>query len=344
MLDHGRPTSVEPFVRGIAWPAGNGAAYPRADPADAGRLPNDTWGAATLPVGVRLEIAGDAVAVEIAYSTATEQLGYRGVGVGTTFTAWRAGACIDEQPAVLGDGIVRIRLRPTEAERSGDTAERTIVYLPEGMRPLVTALTGSGGTITPPARQPRWLAYGDSIAEGWIASGPAGSWPAIAGRAFGLDTINLGYAGSARGEIASAQQIAMLVDIDVISISHGTNCWTRIPHSVAQMQANSSAFLRIVRDGHPGVPIVVASPIVRPDGEAVANVLGATHAGIRAAMEHAVRSQIDSGDSLLTLVPGANVVDAALLADGVHPGDDGHKVLADVFGCAVAAALSSRPG
>ncbi len=329
-------TDVEEFLRGVAWPAGVGVSYPRADPADFGRLPGDTWATASLPVGVRLELIGNASSVDISYTTATDDLGYRGVAAGVTFCAWRAGIQIDEQPAVFGAGRVTIHLGTANATGSED--QRIVIYLPEGMKPTVTALDAAGGTIGPAPAQPRWLAYGDSIAEGWTASGPAGAWPAIAGRRHGLDVVNLGYAGSARGELVSAEQIASL-DADAISITHGTNCWSRIPHSVEQMAANTDAFLRVVRAGHPGIPVVVASPVVRPDGEHMPNRLGATHADIRGAMERATQSLIDGGDRLLTLIGGANVLDPTLLADGVHPGDAGHEVLAGVFGGAVAEAL-----
>jgi lysophospholipase L1-like esterase len=327
-----RPVDVEPYLRGVAWPAGAGAIYPRADPSDVGRLPADTWATATLPVGVRLELVGDASALEVEYHTSTDDLGYRGASAGTTFTVWRGGTLVDQQVAVLGDGRVRLDLG------GGAADDRLIVYLSEGMKPSIIALTGVDGSISPASRQPRWLAYGDSIAEGWIASGPSGAWPAIAARTNGLDVINLGYAGSARGELVSAEHVASL-DAAVISITHGTNCWTRIAHSAEQMAANTTAFLRVVRAGHPGVPIVVASPIVRPDGERTPNKLGATHADIRGAMERAAQKLIDAGDELITLISGAAIVDPSLLADGIHPGDEGHAVLARVFGDAVAAAL-----
>ena len=325
-------TDVREFLRGVAWPAGAGVSYPRADPADFGRLPGDTWATASLPVGVRLELTGDASSVDISYTTATDDLGYRGQAAGVAFCVWRGGVQIDEQPAVLGAGRVTVRLD------AGTEDQRIIIYLPEGMKPTITALEAAGGMIRPASAQPRWLAYGDSIAEGWTASGPAGAWPAIAGRQHAIDVVNLGYAGSARGEMVSAEQIASL-DADVISISHGTNCWSRISHSVQQMAANTDAFLRVVRAGHPGTPVVVASPVVRPDGEHTANQLGATHADIREAIERATQSLIDDGDHLLTLICGAKVLDPTLLADGVHPGDAGHAVLAGVFGGAVAEAL-----
>ena len=154
--------------------------------------------------------------------------------------------------------------RPTNA---------VLVHLPEGMRPIVRAVRAFGGSLEPAPRQPRWLAYGDSIAEGWIAGGPIGAWPAVAGRRFGLDVVNLGYAGAARGEIPSAEHVAGL-DADVISISHGTNCWSRIPYSVAMFRAQTEAFLTIVRAGHPDTPIVVTSPILRPDAETTTNLFG----------------------------------------------------------------------
>jgi lysophospholipase L1-like esterase len=297
-------------------------------------MPADTWGTASLPVGVRLELVGDATELDLRYVTTTDDMGYRGPGAGTAFSVWRDGSQVDEQPAVLGEGEVRLRLG------AGD--QRAIVYLPEGMKPTVTAVAGVGGAVAPAPAQPRWLAYGDSIAEGWIASGPSLAWPAVVGRDRALDVVNLGYAGAARGEVVSAEQVAAL-DADVISITHGTNCWTRIPHSVDMMRANTEAFLRIVRDGHPGVPIVLASPVVRPDAEATPNKLGASLADLRAAMEE-VGHRFARDDGLLTVVPGGDLLDPALLADGVHPGDEGHQVLARVFGEAVRRAYdATRP-
>jgi len=336
-----RPEQPEPFVRGCAWPAGGDVPYPRADPADFGRLPGDTWAAATVPASVRLSFVGDAEAVEIRYRTATDDLGYRGAGAGTTFALWRGERFVDEQGAVLGEGLVQLRafgVDAAEGEGDGDPSVPAVVYLPEGMKPLVTAIAGVGGSIEPAPRGPRWVAYGDSIAEGWVASGPAHAWPAVVARTHGLDVVNLGYAGSARGETVSAEHVASL-PAEVISISHGTNCWTRIPHSAAQVRANTHAFLDIVRQGHPSTPIVVVSPVVRPDAEATANRLGATLADLRGVIEDVVTARIDGGDTHLSLVPGLPLIDASDLADGVHPGDAGHARLAIAIAAVLTAAV-----
>ncbi len=288
---------------------------------------------ACIPATVRLELVGEgAEAVEIGYRTTTDELGYRGPGAGTTFALWQGDDPVDEQPAVLGEGTVRLRLA------SG--TEPAVVYLPEGMRPTVQSVTGVGGSVAPAPAGPRWVAYGDSILEGWVASGPARCWPAVTARSLGLDVVNLGYAGAARGEIASAEQVAAL-PADVISISHGTNCWTRTPHSVGMMRETTAAFLDVVRDGHPTTPIVVASPVLRPDAESTPNRLGATLVDLRAAMEEVVRARIDAGDGALTLAPGGDLLTAAHLPDGIHPGDEGHELLAEAFGGAVGAALGA---
>ena len=329
----GRAPEVEPFLRGCAWGAVPGVPYPRFDPRDRARLPADTWQCAQIPAGVRLELVGDAAALEVDYTTATDDLGYRGAGAGTTFALWRAGQQVDERRAELGAGTVTLAL-------GGPAEEPAVVYLPEGMRPEVLAVRAVGGVVEPAPPGPRWVAYGDSILEGWVASAPAVAWGAVAARRYGLDLVNLGYAGAARGEIPCAEAVAGLA-ADVVSISHGTNCWTRTPHSVGMMRETTRAFLDIVRQGHPLTPLVVASPVIRPDAETTPNRLGATLADLRAAMEEVVRDRFDSGDDNLALVPGAQVITAADLADGIHPGDGGHARLAEVFGSAVAAALGA---
>jgi lysophospholipase L1-like esterase len=326
-----RPTEVEPFLRGLAWPAGDDVAYPRADPADIRRLPSDTWAAATLPVGVRLEVSGDARHINLEYVTRSPAPSY-GLAARSSFSVWRNGEQVDEQEATIGSGSVRLHL--------GDGADRAIVYLPESLRPVVTMIDPIDGTIDPAPREPRWLAYGDSIAEGWVASATPASWVSIVGRVHRLDAINLGYAGAARGELVSAEQLAR-VEADVISITHGTNCWGMIPFSADMMRSTTEAFLRIVRSGHPGVPIVVASPIVRPDAEDRPNRLGATLEDIRSAMEEAVGTV---GDELIALVSGRDLLSPHLLADGIHPNDEGHQVLAGVLGAAVHQAVQrSKP-
>ena len=314
-------------LRGAAWPGNDSVSYPRADPDDK-RLPEDTWAVAQVPAGVRLEVVGDATALEIDYNCATGDLGYRGNGAGITFAAWRGDTKVSEVPAVVGDATVTVPL--------GDPASPfpAVVHLPEGMRPTILAVRAVGGDAQPAPPGPRWLAYGDSITEGWIASEPGLAWPSIVGRRHNLDLVNLGYAGSCRGELCSAEQIAAL-DADIISVAFGTNCWARPPHSAEMMREVFTTWMDVVRAGHPGVPMVVVSPIHRPDAEAGANEQGATLADLREVIE-SLTTERQATDKLLWLVHGEPIIKAANIPDGVHPDDEGQWVMADVIGSEVA--------
>jgi len=325
-----RPSQPEAFLRGCAWPAGGGVPYPRCDPGPAGlQLPGDTRSMAEIPAGVRFAFLGQPDALEVDYHTRTTDLGYRGEGAGTEFVLFRGDQRVDSAAARLGEGTARLRV--------GEGEEVATLYLPEGMRPTVRALRGEGGEIRPVPVQKRWLCYGDSIVEGWCASEPAGAWPHIVGRRHDLDVVNLGYAGAARGELQSAQELASLSG-DVITIAHGTNCWTRTPHSADLFRAGLHAFFDLVRSGHPETPIVAVSPILRADAERRPNVLGATLADLRAVFEEAVALRREKGDRQIQLVPGRELVSQTQLPDGIHPDDEGHRRMADAIGPIVAAA------
>ena len=318
-----RPAQPEPFLRGCLLPAVADVPYPRADPATAEQLPADVWATARLPVGVRLEFVGSARTVRVWYRTTTANLGYRGEAAGCSFVAYREGRKIAEQEAELGEGMV-------ELELSGPPNQPVIVYFPEGMAPVITGVAGVDAPVEPAPRQPRWLAFGDAITQGWLASGPALAWPAVAGRKLGLEVCNLGYGGSARGDMTSALLLAN-TPAEIISIAFGMNAWSRVPHTPALLAEEVRAFVALIRRRPPTTVIVVVSPSLRPDAEGSANALGATLADLRSAMESAVRELIDAGDDRLFLVEGASVFGADDLADGVYPSDEGHKRLAAAF-------------
>lgn len=305
--------------------------YPRCDPGSPGlRLPADTRLSATLPVGVRFAFLGEPESLTIDYRTATDDLGYRGSGAGTQFVLFRGMRRVDATDAHVGSGTAELLV--------GKGSEPATLYLPEGMRPTVISILPQGDSIHPLPPQPRWLCYGDSIAEGWWASEPAAAWPHVAAREHGLDVVNLGYAGAARGEIASAEEIASL-PADLISIAHGTNCWQRTPYSVDLFKASLRAFLDIVRIGHPDTPIVGISPILRPDAEHAANSLGASLHDLREAFEETIERGRAAGDSRLTLVRGLELVTEDLLPDGIHPGDEGHAQMSRILGPILARAI-----
>ena len=99
------------------------------------------------------------------------------------------------------------------------------------------------------------------------------------------------------------------------------------------MRAAVAAFLDVVHQGHPETPIVVVSPVVRPDAEDTPNRLGATLADLRRAMA-GVAAERD-----VLLVGGRELIGPHRLADGIHPDDEGHRILAEAIGAEVAQAV-----
>ncbi|MFF9865853.1 GDSL-type esterase/lipase family protein [Streptomyces sp. NPDC013953] len=331
-----------PFLRGTAW-LDEGRAV-RADPGALDRLPWDTAARAALPIGVRLEFTASpgTRAVEIRYRPAAPE--EAGIGAVTPdgpdglrelahcFALWQGDRCLRERcpeaaPASPGEETVVTLELPAPAGPF-------TVHPPETRAPVLLGLRAVGGALAPAPRRPRWVVHGDSITEGWWATRPAHAWPAAVGRALGLDAVNLGYAGSARGELPVAEQLATL-PADLLTLAYGTNCWSGTPFSAPLMYETTRAFVALVRRGHPDTPLLVVSPVLRPEAETTPNALGATLAELRSAMEEAVRDMTAGGDARLSLLPGRDVLGPEHLMDGLHPDDAGHARIAAAVARAV---------
>ena len=329
--DHGRQPpadslSPRPFLRGAS-----GGPRRLADDFRA-RLPHDTWDVAAIPAGVRLQMVSRAGAVVVDLETS----GRHPLAPPTmpdAISVWRGQEVTGTFHVPVTGGETRIALEP-------DGAVYTL-YLPEALLARPTRLTPVDGQIDPAPPQPRWLAYGDSITQGWSATDPGRAYPALAGRRHGLDAWNLGFAGAARGELAAAGHIAA-TEADVISLAFGTNNWSVIPTGAAHLAGILQDFVAVIRSGHPATPIVVVSPVVRPDAEHQRNVAGATLADLRQAIEDTTR-RLATTDPALRLVPGRELVTPEQLADGIHPADEGHRAMADAVGTTVAEAMAARP-
>ncbi|QGV81653.1 GDSL-type esterase/lipase family protein [Streptomyces ficellus] len=328
-----------PFLRGTAWLDTRGRAL-RADPADLGRLPWETAQRAALPIGVRLEftVSPGTRAVEIRYRAAVPDSSQELRDVAHCFALWEGDTCLRETiPDPAEETKVTIPLPP-----DGRTGPFT-VHPPESQAPEILGVRAVDGTLSPAAPRPRWLVHGDSITEGWWSTRPAHAWPAVAGRALGVDAVNLGYAGSARGELSIAQQLARL-PADLLTLAFGTNCWSGVPHSAPLLYETTRAFISLVRQGHPDTPLLLLSPLLRPEAESTANALGATLAELRTAMEEAVRDLAADGDGRLDLLPGRDLIGPGQLADGLHPDDAGHARVAEAVAVALRQAAAAAGG
>jgi len=308
------------LLRGYALPVTEQP--PSRIPAElAAELPADTSAAGLVPAGVRLELTGTAAALSLSIDAAGP-LQRAAPTMPCALSIWLGTELTSTIPVQPGSHTVEVRLPKRGA------SEIVTIYLPDGLESQLGSVSWEAGSIRPAPPRPRWLAYGDSITQGWSATDPGRTWTAIAGRTLGLDVVNLGFAGAARGELASATQLARS-QADVISLAFGTNCWATRAFSTEMMAEVCNSFLGTVRAGHPEVWLLVLSPIVRPDAEHAANARGATLGDLRAAMEEAVGRYLTANhDARVLLLRGAGLVSEELLVDGIHPGDRGHEVMA----------------
>lgn len=305
---------------------------PRRVPPEAmERWAADTIQASRVPAGVRLGFTGEAEAVEIDVRT-DDVLALATPAEHGEFTVYAAGERRSAVPVAAGTTTtVRIEL----PERDIDTTVE--IHLPERCEPRLFDVRALGGEVRPLRLSTRWVAYGDSITQGWTTTDPGAAWTAVAARATRLDLLNLGFAGAARGELPVAAHLAA-TPADVISLAWGTNCWAQIEMDVGFIRELMRLFLSIVRNGHPETPILVLSPVIRPAAEHARNGSGATLYDLRQGIEDAVRTFRDEhADPQLHLLPGADLITPAQLdPDGIHPNDAGHAAI----GAAAAAALT----
>ena len=320
-----RETDSRPFLRGIAFEPQQGIPYPRLPATDL-RIPQDIALWSWMPVGVRLELKGDAEELEIEYVLQGDDLGGWGDGAGVTFEVHRGGRVVDVQRVEPRSDHGVLRLLDDEV----DPDVPAVVYLPTGYRPELGRLRAHGGDVEVAPARPRWVAYGDSITAGFGSSAPSAAWASVVSRRHDLDVVNLGFPAAGRGELAVAEHVPELAP-EVISVAFGTNCWSTLAHPAPLLAAQTSAFIDAVAPPGSGTPVVVISPIVRPDAEQTSNSRGATLEELRRAVEDSAAA-LSSAVRPVTVVQGRALVDAGDLADGVHPNDHGHAAMAAAIG------------
>ena len=170
--------------------------------------------------------------------------------------------------------------------------------------------------------------YGSSITQGGCASRPGNSYQGIHSRLYNVDHVNLGFSGSARGEICMADYIAGL-DPLVFVMDYDHNA-----PSEEHLRNTHEAFYRRFRELRPETPVVFVSSAM-PMWENRRAVVFATY-------EKALRE----GDRNIAFVDGLShftgtFADCATV-DGVHPNDYGFVRMAESIGTGVVKFLPAR--
>lgn len=173
----------------------------------------------------------------------------------------------------------------------------------------------AGSTFSAPAARPatRYVAGGDSITQGFFASGIAAQWTHALAVAKGYQLINNGYGG--RPCVASDGTALANLTPSVASYLIGYNDFAaQVP--LATFKANFTAFVNAFRAVNPTVKLYCITPLY------TTTVLPLTIAQYRTQISDALTTL---GNALNVLVDGAALMtnSSDRLSDGIHPNDLG---------------------
>jgi len=279
-----------------------------------------------MPAGVRLQMRTDAEAVRLPIENASPE---------------RA-ATAD----VLVDGELHSRTDITAGPSRLDVAlpagsHEVQIWLPQAALIRVGAAVVEGATTVQPVPAGlRWTTYGSSITHCAQAHGPSQTWPALVARQWDWDLTCLGFSGQCHLDPIAARTIAA-TPADVVSLCLGINIYGNSSFNERSLAPQVAGFIDQVRDAHPGVPIVVITPIASPDREDTPNEAGMRQGGelhsegltlgqIRQTVAE-VTAAAQVADPDLHLIDGLEVLgadEAHLMPDGLHPDGTGYELMA----------------
>ena len=194
----------------------------------------------------------------------------------------------------------------------------------------------------PPINGPRLLFYGDSITHGSNTTRAGTTYPARIARRLGVDFVNLGVGGSARGESAMAE-IAASLRADVIVLAYGVNTFGSSYEEPRAFERTYDTFLAILRGRQPSVPILLVTPLFHTCEFEQTTRGAAKLEEYRRVIREVVYRRQSFGDANLILLEGHGLIGPGqgdLLADHVHPNDAGFAAMADALGAQIQRVLS----
>lgn len=190
-------------------------------------------------------------------------------------------------------------------------------------------LVGDAGTVSAPAARtrPRWVAYGDSVTQGFDGSHVGAGYPWQVAQRRGWEVVNLGLGGRTTTP-ADADAIAGLKPA-LVTVAIGVNDWQGgVP--AATYGERLADLLRRLRSAAPAARIAVITPLwVGPSWKP--DKATAPLEDYRVAARAAVKALRD-GDQRLELVDGPGLIDqepSLFNRVAVHPNDAGFAQMAD---------------
>ncbi len=164
--------------------------------------------------------------------------------------------------------------------------------------------------------------YGSSVTQGGCASRPGNTYPSQISRNLDCDFINLGFAGSAKGEEAVAHYIAGL-DMTAFCYDYDYNA-----SSNEEYKNTHEKFFKIIREAHPDLPIIMTT---RPKAHLTEGEIERVNI-----MLNTYNNAIAAGDKNVYYIKGQDLLidmlGEAALVENCHPNDAGFASMAYVMG------------
>lgn len=242
-------------------------------------------------------------------------------------------------------GTSRYDIARTEYEHlffaADDSAVRTVLLnfpLYQGVEDLWIGVDRDASVCEPapwPNRR-KIVFYGTSITQGGCASRPGMCYTNIIGRQLGAECVNLGFSGSGRGEPEIARLIGEIRDVGCIVLDYEAN-------ANQLLYENLENFIRILREAHDSVPILVVSRIRYAVESFAPDKLQARLERLIFQRDLIARMNAE-GDRQLFFHDGSELLGEDFdecTVDGEHPTDLGFYRMADKLGRAIADRLQA---
>lgn len=216
---------------------------------------------------------------------------------------------------------------------------RVRVWLPCLAPCSVRDVTGDGSFIEPVEPRKALLVLGDSIAQGFVATDPARTWPALVADHLGFDLVNQGI-GAQVFQPGSLADAPSLVEPAAIVVEFADN-YRFEPCSAGNVARDVHAYLDEVSAAWPEVPTWVLTTPPHTD------LLYPTHPRSCVGEVDRMIEEEARRHAQMRLVRSEVLLDAhllpQLLADGSdHPGDAGQRMIADRLSFAIDATFEDR--
>ena len=234
-------------------------------------------------------------------------------------------------PPSFGSDVVAGAATYLIATQSAPLPRNYSVIWPYGTQMVFTGLQLEGGShrlLVPAPSRPvrRYVAYGDSITQGYYASaGTTHTYPDQVARRKGWSVVNMGFGGEPT--VPSDGTAVGLLNGSVVTVAIGVNDWGQ-NKALGQFVSDYNALLDSVRALQPTVPLYCLTPIWT-SLESAQNGQGLFVHDYRQAITQIVQ-QRTATDANLHLIDGLTLVPNQLkyFVDGVHPNDAGFALYA----------------